>query len=433
MIVKRSVLAAVLLLLVSCGRASDSPVSKLPPTSVSQIGDTAVPEIQPSAVIQENTEAPASPTAELIPTETPAGRGPVRGIILFIGDGMGVNQRLGGQWLAYGQEGQSAMDMMPVHGMASTSAADRVITDSAAAATALAAGVKTNYRAVGLDADYNRVPSILEQAKVQGWSVGLVTTVPLAHATPAGFAAHVDDRSKMNEIARQMIEAGVDVMLGGGEDDFLPKDRQGCHPNYGHQDEGVNPLAAALDNGWFLVCTQAELTGLDVTTTDKVIGFFGDDEIIPPFSPSLAEMTRVAIEILSRNPQGFFLMVEGGQIDWAGHDNDGLQIMKNTIGLDVAVTEAQLFAVREPNTLIIVTADHETGGMTLNLDGNGTFRQDGPFTMPDGTQFWVDWEGSGHTPADVQVTAQGPYSELFSGSYQNTFIYQVMYLAMMGE
>lgn len=359
--------------------------------------------------------------------------GPVRGIILFIGDGMGANQRLGAQWLAWGQKGRLAMDRMPVLGFQETSAADRLVTDSGAAATALATGVKANYLAIGMDAAYNPVETILEQAQDRGWAVGLITTVPLAHATPAAFAAHVKDREAMTEIAAQMMAHEIDVLLGGGEDDFLPRGKRGCHPNLGHRQNGENLIEAAVVRGYTLVCSGAELLALDTGSTEKLLGFFGDDEIIAPYSPSLAEMTQAAIEILSQDEEGFFLMVEGGQVDWAGHDNKALEAMQFTVGLDAAVTRAQIYALGEPNTLVIVTADHETGGMGVSLEGEGTFRQDGPFRMPDGTAFWVDWTGGGHTGVSVPVTAQGPYSEYLAGEYPNTWIYAVMYAALSGE
>jgi alkaline phosphatase len=156
--------------------------------------------------------------------------------------------------------------------------------------------------------------------------------------------------------------------------------------------------------------------------------------MIFPNDVTLAMMTKMAIEILSKNPNGFFLMVEGGQIDWFSHDNDAENTIATTREFDGAVTEADLYAIDHPDTLIIVTADHETGGMSLNLDGSGNvFKQDGPFSMVDGTQFWVDWSTGGHTAVDVPVTAQGPWSELLYGTYPNTWIYWVMYSALTGE
>ena len=119
-------------------------------------------------------------------------------------------------------------------------------------------------------------------------------------------------------------------------------------------------------------------------------------------------------------------MVEAGQIDWASHEMHAEETMHNTIGLDTAVTMAMIFTVGRENTLLIVAADHETGGMSLNLDGEGGFRQDGPFHMPDGKTFWVDWTGTHHTAVNIPVTAQGPNAELLAGEYHLTHIFDVM-------
>lgn len=397
----------------------------------------------PTAQAETATEEPASPTVEVdapaaeTPTPSPQPlpeRQPVHGIILFIGDGMGPNQRLGAQWLSVGQDGKLFMDLLPVQGWQETAAANRAVTDSAAAATALATGVKANYRAIGMDSDYNAVPTILELAKREGWSVGLVTTVQMAHATPAGFAAHVKDRSSMTEIASQILANEVDVLLGGGEDDFLPRGTKGCYPGSGNRDDGRNLIEEAVAVGYMYVCTLQDFLAIDPTNATRLIGLFGGDEMIAPYAPSLAEMTRTAIEILSQNPKGFFLMVEAGQIDWAGHDSIADDTIQFTLGLDKALIEALSYYGDNPNTLMIVTADHETGGMILNQDDSGSIRSDGPFQILGGAQFWVDWEGRGsHTPINVQVSAQGPYAEYLAGTYPNTFIFDVMYAALMGN
>jgi len=223
------------------------------------------------------------------------------------------------------------------------------------------------------------------------------------------------------------------VLLGGGEDDFLPYGTSGCYPNTGHRGDKLNLIEQAVNEGYTYVCTGEALLGLDPSYTPKLVGFFGDDEIEMPYNPTLAEMTRVAIDILSQDPDGFFLMVEGGQIDWEAEDNHALETMQLTVGLNAAVTMAQGYALGEPDTLIIVTADHETGGVSLNLDCAGSYRQDGPFYMPDGTEFCVDWETGGHLGVDVPVTAQGPWSWMLYGQYPNTWIYRVMYAALTGQ
>ena len=422
----RYLMGIVLVVLFSGCSSSDPTPDSTEEQNSPQVALTATEEMPTSSIeITETIEAIPSATVgeTTVPTDEEINE-PVHGIILFIGDGMGANQRLGAQWLAVGQDGVLAMDGLSVWGLAETSAANRLITDSAAGSTAISTGVKTNYRAIGMNENYDSLETILEQAQARGWAVGLVTTVQMAHATPAAFAAHVKDREYMMDIANQMMAHNIDVLLGGGEDDFLPRDVSGCYPDRGHRVDGLNLIADAIADGYTYVCTS---------TTIKLIGFFGDEEIKQPYSPSLTEMTQVAIEILSQDPDGFFLMVEGGQIDWESHDNQALETMQLTVGLNSAVTAAQVYALGEPNTLIIVTADHETGGMSLNLDCDGSYLEDGPFSMPDGTEFCVDWVSTSHTAVDIPVTAEGPYSWMLYGEYPNTWIYQVMYSALTGE
>jgi alkaline phosphatase len=238
----------------------------------------------------------------------------------------------------------------------------------------------------------------------------------------------------MPEIARQMLqETRVDVILGGGEDEFLPESENGCYPEPGEQEDGSNLIAEAQDAGYAYVCTADQLALVNPSITNKLLGLFADEGMERPFSPSLAAMTQVAINILSKNPEGFFLMVEGGQIDWAGHDNKAMESMESTIGFDAAVAVGQAYAAVQPNTLIIVTADHETGGMSVLPEPSGAVPEDGPFSMPDGTPFYVNWTSKEHTDLDVPVTAQGPWSELLFGRYQNTRIFEAMYAALMGE
>ena len=429
----------IVFLLTAC--SSTSSVDPSPEMQRSTEAPTATENLQitPTRVMTD-TPIPPTETATQAPTETatiqptlPSTTGPVQAIILFIGDGMGEKQRLAANYLAYGMEGSLVMNAMPVQGSQETSAVDREVTDSAAAGTAMATGYKTNYRVLGMDADYNAVPTILEQAKAKGWAVGLVTTVQMAHATPASFAAHTEHRDNTHTIALQMAELGIDVLIGGGEDDFIPSSETGCHHELGHRWDARNLIAEAVAEGYSYVCTADEFFALDASRTDKLIALMDDNELSIPYSPTLAEMTQMAIDILSKDPDGFFLMVEGGQIDWEGHDNSALDTMQLTVGLDAAVTTAQVYALGQENTLIVVTADHETGGMSVGFEEPSSFRVDGPFNMPDGTEFWVDWSTGSHTGVNVPVSAQGPWSELLYGEYSNTWIYQVMLAALRGE
>jgi alkaline phosphatase len=398
---------------------------------------TAVVSAVPTMVVEATGETPSTETAP--PTEAPTLEptplqseilpaltdGP-RAIILFIGDGMGVYQRMAAQWQAAGPDGMLAMDDMPVLGYQMTGAANNPLTDSAAAATALATGHKTNYLSVGVDRDGNALETILERAKAAGWATGLVTTTQITHATPAAFGAHVRNRDLPLEIAVQLLDGDVDVLLGGGEDDFLPPDSEACFGTGGVRGDGRNLVAEAQAAGFTYVCSAEQLLALDWFNTTRVLGLFANQGMLAPYTPTLEDMTRAAIGMLSQDEDGFFLMVEGGQIDWAGHENDAEKAIADTLGLNDAVLAAQAFTLERPNTLIIVTADHETGGMGLNLDGSGGYKTDGPFNMPDGVPFWVSWEQNSHTAQDVPVTAQGPFSDLLAGTYENTFIYYVM-------
>jgi alkaline phosphatase len=234
---------------------------------------------------------------------------------------MGEPHRTAARWSTAGQRGTLAMDTLPVVGWSRTASADFAVTDSAAGGTAIAAGVKTNNGVVGLDPDGNELVTILEQAKMQGKAVGLVTTTQMAHATPASFAAHVPDRLMMTEIARQMLANGVEVLLGGGEDEFLPTTATGCYPQPGKRADGRNLIEEALADGYTYVCDAAGLAAVEPGSTSRLLGLLADEQLSRPFAPSLAELTRQAIDILDQDPDGFFLMVEGGQIDTAAHNN----------------------------------------------------------------------------------------------------------------
>lgn len=352
---------------------------------------------------------------------------PPHSVILFIGDGMGANQRLAAQWVSVGQGGQLVMDSLPFAGWSQTANRTGDITDSAAGGTAIATGTRTDNGIISQTFDGQNLTTILEIAQSRGMSVGLVTTTQLAHATPAVFAAHVSSRSMMTEIARQEIAAGVDVLLGGGEDDFLPVTEMGCYGGLGNRFDGRNLISEAQSAGYATVCTAADLSALDTAHTAKLFGAFADGGMVRPLSPTLAEMTAAALDVLGQNPNGYFLMVEGGQIDWAGHANDAANVIGDTLGLDEAIATALAHpAVDAGRTLVIVTADHETGGMALSLTDNGGTQ----FSMPDGTPFWVTFSTDYHTAADVPVTATGHCANFVSGTFPNTEIFTAMNRAL---
>lgn len=337
-------------------------------------------------------------------------------VILFIGDGMGDAHRMAAQWYAVGPDGTLAMDAMPFRGrMGTNSLSEGVPTDSAAAGTAIATGIKVKNGVISVDVNAGNAPltTILEQAQDRGLAVGLATNTQMSHATPAAFAAHVESRGEMRLIASQMITQRVNVLLGGGRSYFEP-----------------DLITEAVNAGYTYVEDAASLNAVDPTTTRHLLGLFADGGMPRPFSPTLVTMTQTAIDVLSQDPDGFFLMVEGGQIDWASHVNDAANVISDTIDFDAAVAVGKAYAAQAENVLIIVTADHETGGMRVSQEPTGQTGEDGPFSMPDGGEFYVNWSSVKHTTATVPTTAQGPWSHLLEGTYENTYLYDVMSTAL---
>jgi len=234
----------------------------------------------------------------------------------------------------------------------------------------------------------------------------------------------------MTDIASQLLANQVDVLLGGGEDEFLPTTVTGNYPEAGERTDGRNLIDEAIGAGYTYVYDDVGLGAVVPHSTTHLLGLFADEGMVRPHTPSLAKMTQKAIDILSQDPDGFFLMVEGGQIDWAGHLNEAADVIADTIGFDDAVAAAQAFASNSGDVLLIVTADHETGGMSVGLASTGAPSEDGPFLMPGGTPFYVNWSTDSHTAADVPTTAQGPWSDLLIGNYENTYIHDVMRIAL---
>jgi alkaline phosphatase len=344
-------------------------------------------------------------------------------IIVFIGDGMGAEHRKAAQWVQVGFDGSLNMDRLPIHGWSQTASSNALITDSAAGATAIATGIRTNNGMIAVSPDLVELKTVLEYAQEWGLATGLVSTVQISHATPAAFASHVPNRTMMNEIALQLLENHVNVLLGGGEDEFLPYGFSGCFPQPGERLDGRNLLDEAAAIGYTTICSEEQLTALNIEETFNLIGLFGDEEMQRSYRPSLADMTSTAIEVLKNDPQGFFLMVEGGQIDWASHNNDSLNAVQDTIDFDEAVSVGIDFVNSQPHATLIVTADHETGGMSLHLSSTGDPSEEGPFLSKEGVPFYVNWATTGHTAVNVPITAMGEGGILLDTTIPNTQIF----------
>jgi alkaline phosphatase len=325
----------------------------------------------------------------------------VRNVIFCIGDGMGAAQVAAARITAVGLDGRLVMEKMPYVGLMRTHSSDSAVTDSAAAATALAAGIKTNNRMVGLTPDGKKYVTILEAARDKGMVTGLVCTCSVTHATPAGFAAHVSHRKMEDEIAEQVLENRVNVLFGGGRKFFLPD----CGDTGGRKD-GRNLIDAAVKNGYEYVEDAQQLQSADGR---YVLGLFECGPLTnnPP-EPNLVELTAKAIEILSRHRCGFFLMVEASQIDWDCHANNIDGCIEKVLVFDKAIQRALDFALADRHTVVIVTADHETGGLTLQTAEN------------DKLDVAFNWSTKGHSGAAVPVYAFGPGAQVFSGVYDNT-------------
>ncbi|MBN1508169.1 MAG: alkaline phosphatase [Sedimentisphaerales bacterium] len=334
----------------------------------------------------------------------------VRNVILCIGDGMGLSQIALASMKAGGLTGRLCMERMPVTGLVRTHSASSRVTDSAAAATALACGIKTDNGVVGIAPNGNVYQTILEAAKAKGMATGLVATSTITHATPACFASHVNSRSTQAAIAEQLIASRVNVLFGGGRKYFLPK----SDPNSARKDDR-DLIAEARQAGYMYVTNASELRSIHYP---YILGLFQLDALTTAQDePCLASLTRKAIQVLrrvrsssSRGSAGFFLMVEGSQIDWACHANDPKRTIRQTLLFDQAIQVAVDFAMRDRRTLVIVTADHETGGLVLLESSKNS---------PDPA---VHWATKGHSASPVPIGAVGPGAALFAGVQDNTDI-----------
>jgi alkaline phosphatase len=325
-----------------------------------------------------------------------------RNIILMIGDGMGLAQITAG--MTY-NKGSLHMERATHVGLVKTHSANQYITDSAASGTAMATGKKTNNGVIGKDTEGAHLKTILEYAEDHGLSTGLVSTSAITHATPASFIAHVDSRSEYDEIASFFLWTDIDVFIGGGRAHF---DRR---------NDSINLIKAFKNKGYQVLYDMRDISRV---RSGKLAGLVAKEHTISHLegrSDMLPASTRTAMRILDNNPEGFFLMVEGSQIDWAGHGHNTYYIMTEVVDFDLAVREAFNFADRNGETLVLVTADHETGGMSI-LGGN--FEKG---------MVQAKYTTGGHTGIMVPMLAYGPGAELFSGIYDNTEIFdKMMYL-----
>lgn len=409
---------------------------------------------------------------EAKPPKHKPNHGKVKNVIFLIGDGMGPAFTSAYRYLKNDSDNQfakrTAFDNYLV-GRQMTYPQDQEenVTDSAAAATSMSSGVKTYNAAIAVDNDRSETKTVLEAAKERGKATGLVATSEITHATPASFGAHDEDRNNMDEIADDYYDElikgkhKVDVMLGGGKDQMIRDDR--------------NIVKQFQKDGYSYVDNKKDLLK---DKNEQIVGLFADGGMPKMIdrnkeTPSLKDMTNTAIKRLNKDKDGFFLMVEGSQIDWAAHDNDIVGAMSETEDFEKAFQAAIDFAKKDKHTLVVATADHSTGGFTIGANGEYNW-----FTEPikkakrtpdfmaseiaDGADVaatlnkYIDfdltaeeiqsvkdagnkvteidnaierifdkrtntgWTTSGHTGVDVPVFAYGPASDRFAGQIDNT-------------
>ncbi|ASS95062.1 alkaline phosphatase [Peribacillus simplex NBRC 15720 = DSM 1321] len=401
----------------------------------------------------------------------------INNVIFLIGDGMGVSYTSAYRYLKDNPGTKVAerteFDKYLV-GQQMTYPEDSAqnITDSASAATAMSSGVKTYNAAIAVDNDKSEVKTVLEAAKEKGKATGLVATSEITHATPASFGAHDENRKNMNSIAddyyNDLIKGKhkIDVLLGGGKSNFVRPD--------------VNLAKAFEKDGYSYVTDKNQMLK---DKNEQVLGLFASEGLPkmidrPSETPSLEDMTSSAIKRLNKNKDGFFLMVEGSQVDWAGHDNDIVGAMSEMEDFEKAYKAAIEFAKKDKHTLVVATADHSTGGFSIGAKGIYNWYGEPikaakrtPDFMADAIVKGADvektlkqyinqnevkltddeiktvteaaksknvtnvdnaieaifdnrtntaWTTGGHTGEDVPVYAYGPYKERFAGQVDNT-------------
>ena len=361
-----------------------------------------------------------------------------KNIILMVPDGMGLADVTAARIFEFGPDGgRLSFEKMPVIGYQSTHSANSTVTDSAAAASAWASGAKFNNGEISCHddnfdgvCDNDPVPTILDLARSKGKSTGLVATSDITHATPAAFGANVHNRKCEEEIARQFLARDIDVLLGGG----IAANRSSCMltPSAGDWLESL--LAGYTAAGYTIARTEGEMDAAVGRGSKKLLGLFKEGgktqelyridpiQVYPEDEPTLPEMTEAALNILEKNRKGFFLMVEGSQIDWANHAQDVDGQVAETLAFNEAVETVLDWVNARPfrrfQTLVIVVPDHETAGFAINgpygaLSEQGEVVEDG-------------WTSGGHTAVDVLIWSQGPNSSKLGSALDNTDLYYIM-------
>ena len=327
-----------------------------------------------------------------------------KNIILLIGDGMGLSQVSSA---FYFQEDSSNFYRFTTVGLIQTSSTAK-ITDSAASSTAFATGVTSYNGAISVDTDSAKIETIVEILSRRGWKTGMIATSTIQHATPAGFYAHNKSRSAYEEITTDLVHSDLDFFAGGGSQYFT------------NRKDGINLLDDLNSNGF----TWDTLKLPENVDPANKYGFLLNKSAMPRMSQGrgnfLNNASLLGIDYFTSSKDPFFMMVEGSQIDWGGHANDADYLIAEMLDFDRTIGAVLDFAEKEGNTLVIVTADHETGGFTLG-------RNDGNYN-----EILPSFSTTGHSTTLIPVFAFGPGSNKFTGVYKDTAIFDKM-MELVGE
>ena len=314
-------------------------------------------------------------------------------VIFMVGDGMGLTQIYAGLTASKNNLNLAKFKCI---GFSKTNCLDGYITDSGAGATAFATGSKTKKYSISVDSAGNPLITIMEIAEKKGLSTGIVVTTDITDATPAAFASHQPKRDMYEEIALDYLNSGVDILLGANPIPFVKRK------------DNRNLIDEFKKINYYLIDSMYQF---DKLPDSKILGFLSGQPYEHRPAQQLLKSSMASIDLLNKNKNGFILMIEGSQIDDAGHANDVKYLINEILDFDSVIGKVLAFAEKDGETLVIVTADHETGGLTLT---GGDFKT--------GT-IEAKFSTTGHTGVMVPVFAYGPGAELFMGIYENNEIF----------
>lgn len=321
----------------------------------------------------------------------------VKNVILMIGDGMSL-MHVYTAWAA--NRGKLWLENAQATGLSKTWAVKKLVTDSGSGGTSLATGVKTVYHAVGVDPEGKPLTSLVDVAKELGKDAGMAVTCRLWDATPCDFCCHNIDRDKEEELVGDYPTSGVDFVFGGGAQKFT------------NRKDGRDIFKELQKKGYHVSHTLDDFFAYDKNSRIFAVPYDKDTPLPDERGDLLARASMKGISLMNQNKNGFFMMIEGSQLDDYGHFNQLDLLMKETLDFDKTIGEVMKWAAKDGETLVVVTADHETGGLTLVNGNKDEGRVECCFSTKD------------HSGAMVPVYAFGPGAENFTGIFENTDVFK---------